>query len=90
MCVLVSGQSKLEEIAKCSTQAILGACGLDHNEIVALPVSPPPTCDHTELMGPSLVRGCCSSCFDSFVGDVVKKVLDAKLSEVQQWLCLAL
>ena len=90
-----SAQRKLEEIAKGSTQTILVACELEQrsNEVAPLPVAPPPNCDHGESIPGgkvSLWRGCCSSCFDSFVGDVVKKILDAKLSEERQWLNLNL
>lgn len=86
-------QSTLADIARSSTQTILAACELEHksNEVVAVPVSPPAICGHIELMAcskASLMRGRCSSCFDSYVGEVVKKILDTKLSE--QWLSLGL
>lgn len=79
-----------KEIARRSTHTILAVCGREHrsNEVVA--VSPPSTCSHVELTvggKTSLIRGCCSSCFESFVGEVVKRILDTKL---QQWLRLGL
>lgn len=86
-------QSTLADIARSSTHTILAACELEHksNEVVAVSVSPPAICGHIELMAcskASLMRGRCSSCFDSYVGEVVNKILDTKLSE--QWLSLGL
>ncbi|PON67023.1 Zinc finger, PHD-finger [Parasponia andersonii] len=84
-------QGTFKDIARSSTHTILAACELEHksNEVAAVP--PPPICGHIELVAggkASLMRGCCSTCFDSFVVDVVKKILDTKLSE--QWLSLGL
>lgn len=86
----VSDKGTFKEIARRSTHTILAVCGREHrsNEVVA--VSPPSTCSHVELTvggKTSLIRGCCSSCFESFVGEVVKRILDTKL---QQWLRLGL
>jgi len=70
---------------------ILAACDLEHKNSEVCNVAPPSACPHMELMagGPtSLIKGCCSSCFDSFVGDVVKRVLDTRVSS--QWLRLGL
>ncbi|KAJ7973302.1 PHD and RING finger domain-containing protein [Quillaja saponaria] len=78
-----------KDIAQSSTQAILAACGLEHKSEICT-VHPPPACPHIELTagGPiSLIKGCCSSCFDFFVGDVVKRIVDTKISN---WLSLAL
>ena len=89
--VFDSAQGTLKDIARSSIHTILAACELEHksNEVVAVPS--PPICGHLELSAggkASLLRGCCSTCLDSFVGDVVKKILDTKLSE--QWLSLGL
>ncbi|KAM1095392.1 hypothetical protein EV1_010372 [Malus domestica] len=78
------------DIARRSTHTVLAACGHQHrsNEVVVVP--PPSTCSHIELTAcgmTSLMRGCCSCCFESFVGEVVKRILDTKL---QHWLSLAL
>lgn len=71
---------------------ILAACGLEHDKSEVCTVPPPSVCPHIELMAggqsSSLIKGCCSSCFDSFVGDVVKRILDTIISS--QWLRLGL
>lgn len=70
---------------------ILAACDLEHMKSEVCTVPPPSACSHMELMAggqTSLIKGCCSSCFDSFVGDVVKRVLDTRVSS--QWLRLGL
>ncbi|KAH7542988.1 hypothetical protein FEM48_Zijuj02G0134200 [Ziziphus jujuba var. spinosa] len=85
------GQSTFKDIARSSSHTILAACGLEHKSSEVVPVPQPSICSHIELSTggmTSLMRGCCSSCFDSFIGDVVKRILDAKLS--QQWLSLGL
>ncbi|KAM4108142.1 hypothetical protein ACB094_03G023300 [Castanea mollissima] len=81
-----------KDIARSSTHTILAACGLEHTKSeVYYSIPPPAVCSHIELMTggqTSLMKGCCSSCFDSFVGDVVKKIMDAKMPPT--WLSLGL
>lgn len=89
-CLFDSGNSTIKDIAMISLNTILAACGLEHktNEVCGVP--PPSACPHIELIAggqTSLIKGCCSSCFDSFVGDVVKRVMDTRMS---QWLRLGL
>ncbi|CAL0302315.1 unnamed protein product [Lupinus luteus] len=77
------GYSIFKDIARSSTHTILAACGLEHKKSEVCTVPPPCICPHIELMGggeKSLIQGCCSSCFDSFVGDVVKRVLETRMS----------
>jgi len=86
-----SGHSTFKDIARSSMHTILAACDLEQKNTEVCNVAPPSACPHMELMvgGPtSLIKGCCSSCFDSFVGDVVKRVLDTRVSS--QWLRLGL
>ncbi|KAL2325570.1 hypothetical protein Fmac_024628 [Flemingia macrophylla] len=85
------GHSTFKDIARSSTHTILAACDLEHKKSEVCTVPPPSACPHMELMAggqTSLIKGCCSSCFDSFVGDVVKRVLDTRISP--QWLRLSL
>ncbi|XP_027937295.1 uncharacterized protein LOC114191996 isoform X3 [Vigna unguiculata] len=85
------GHSTFKDVARSSMHTILAACDLEHKNSEVCNVPPPSACPHMELMagGPtSLIKGCCSSCFDSFVGDVVKRVLDTRVSS--QWLRLGL
>ncbi|GLT90184.1 hypothetical protein SLE2022_081300 [Rubroshorea leprosula] len=82
--------SNFKDIARHSTQTILAACGLEHmrNEVHSVP--PPSVCPHVERLEAgqrSLMKGCCSTCFDSFVKDVVKRVMDTSLP---RWLSLGL
>lgn len=90
-CSFDSGHSTFKDIARSSTHTILAACGLEHRTSdVYYPVAPPSACSHIELMvggQTSLMKGCCSSCFDSFVGDVVKRVMDTR---TPSWLSLGL
>ncbi|KAK7269401.1 hypothetical protein RIF29_22127 [Crotalaria pallida] len=86
---LDAGHNTLKDIARISMNNILAACGLEHNKSEVCNVLPPPVCQHIELMGggqTSLIKGCCTSCFDSFVGVVVKRILEAQ----NQWLRLRL
>lgn len=86
-----SGYSTFKDIARSSTHTILAACGLEHNTSEVCTVPPPSVCPHIELIAGgqmSMIKGCCSSCFDSFVGDVVKSILDTRMSS--QWLRLGL
>ncbi|XP_019441188.1 PREDICTED: bromodomain adjacent to zinc finger domain protein 1A-like [Lupinus angustifolius] len=87
------GHDTLNDIGKSSMHTILAACGLEHNQSEVFNVPPPPVCQHIERMAcpqTSLIKGCCSSCFDSFIGDVVKRILDTRISSQTQWLKLAL
>ncbi|KAK7392062.1 hypothetical protein VNO78_20489 [Psophocarpus tetragonolobus] len=85
------GQSTFKDIARSCMHTILAACDLEHKKSEVCTVPPPTACPHMELMAggqTSLIKGCCSSCFDSFVGDVVKRILDTRISS--QWLRLGL
>ncbi|KAG7969324.1 hypothetical protein I3843_07G025900 [Carya illinoinensis] len=85
------GHSTFKDIARSSTHTIVAACGIEHRRSeVHCPVPPPSVCSHIELMAggqTSLMKGCCSSCFESFVGDVVKRIMDTKMPP---WLSLGL
>jgi len=86
-----SGHNTIKDIARSSMHTILAACDLEHLKSEVCTVPPPSACPHMELIASgqtSLIKGCCSSCFDSFVGDVVKRVLDTRVSS--QWLRLGL
>ncbi|KAK2364969.1 RING/U-box protein [Trifolium repens] len=85
------GYNTYKDIASSSTHTILAACGLEHKTSEVCNVPPPSVCPHIELIAggqTSMIKGCCSSCFDSFVGDVVKRILDTRMSS--QWLRLGL
>lgn len=84
------GNGTITDIVRSSIHTILAACGLEHrrNEVHVVP--PPLLCPHVEVTSigqRSLMEGCCSSCFDSFVKDVVKRIMDTRLP---QWLSLGL
>uniref|UniRef100_A0A2P2J5H4 Uncharacterized protein MANES_08G113500 n=1 Tax=Rhizophora mucronata TaxID=61149 RepID=A0A2P2J5H4_RHIMU len=89
-CDIELGPDTFTEIARSSIHTILGACGLEHNQSEVHNVPPPLVCIHGDKVAAgetSLMKGFCSSCFDSFVGDVVKRIMDTKLP---RWLSLAL
>ncbi|KAF3607634.1 hypothetical protein DY000_02051382 [Brassica cretica] len=81
------------EISTCSIHTILAACGLEHKSSEVHFVPPSVTCPHDDMRpgssssSSSLMKGCCSSCFDSFVEDVVKMILDTRQPH---WLRLGL
>ncbi|GAV66372.1 PHD domain-containing protein/zf-RING_2 domain-containing protein [Cephalotus follicularis] len=84
------GNSTFKDIARSSTHTILAACGLEHRWSEVHTVPPPPMCTHVERVvagQTSLMKGFCTCCFDSFVRDVVKRILDTRLP---QWLSLGL
>ncbi|KAG2273012.1 hypothetical protein Bca52824_067567 [Brassica carinata] len=92
------GQATFEEISTCSIHTILAACGLEHKSSEVHFVPPSVTCPHDDMRpgsssgnnnssSSSLMNGCCSSCFDSFVEDVVKMILDTRQPH---WLRLGL
>uniref|UniRef100_A0A1J3CVP8 PHD and RING finger domain-containing protein 1 n=1 Tax=Noccaea caerulescens TaxID=107243 RepID=A0A1J3CVP8_NOCCA len=90
------GQATFDEISTCSIHTILAACGLEHKSSEVHLVPPPVTCPHGDITPcssssnnsrSSLMRGCCYSCFDSFVEDVVKMILDTRQPH---WLRLGL
>ncbi|KAL5565940.1 hypothetical protein UlMin_029104 [Ulmus minor] len=94
-------QTTSGDITSSSINTVLAACGLEHISSEVVDVPPPSICSHIELMAggkTSLMRGCCSSCFDSFVVNVVKKILEVKLLELDtkipdrtdRWLSLGL
>ncbi|CAK8544569.1 unnamed protein product [Lathyrus sativus] len=83
--------STFKDIARSSTHTILAACGLEHKTSEVCTAPPPSVCPHVELIAggqTSMIKGCCSSCFDSFVGNVVKRILDTRMSS--QWLRLGI
>ncbi|GMJ11176.1 hypothetical protein like AT3G05670 [Hibiscus trionum] len=78
------------DIATSSMHTVLAACGLEHRRSEAHTVPPPSNCTHIERVAAghaSLMKGCCPTCFDSFVKDVVKRIMDTRS---RQWLSLAL
>ncbi|ESQ49497.1 hypothetical protein EUTSA_v10020032mg [Eutrema salsugineum] len=94
------GQATFDEISTCSIHTILAACGLEHKSSEVHLVPPPVTCPHGDMTPGSssssssnnssssgLMKGCCYSCFDSFVEDVVKMILDTRQPH---WLRLGL
>nr|VDC92656.1 unnamed protein product [Brassica oleracea] len=85
------GQATFDEISTCSLHTILAACGLEHKSSEVHLVPPPVTCLHDDMRpcssSSSLMKGCCYSCFDSFVEDVVKMILDTRQPH---WLRLGL
>lgn len=91
------GQATFDEISTCSLHTILAACGLEHKSSEVHLVPPPVTCLHDDMRpcsssssnngSSSLMKGCCYSCFDSFVEDVVKMILDTRQPH---WLTLGL
>ncbi|CAK7340593.1 unnamed protein product [Dovyalis caffra] len=79
-----------KDIARSSTHTILAACGLEHKRSEVHTVPQPSTCIHIDRVvagQTSVMKGCCSSCFDSFVRDVVKRIMDTR---PRQWLTLGL
>ncbi|KAJ6928641.1 hypothetical protein NC652_012703 [Populus alba x Populus x berolinensis] len=79
-----------KDISRSSTHTILAACGLEHKRSEVHTVPPPSTCIHMDRVvagQTSPMKGCCSSCFDSFVRDVVKRIMDKR---PRQWLTLGL
>ncbi|KAJ9180310.1 hypothetical protein P3X46_008574 [Hevea brasiliensis] len=84
------GPDTFKEIARSSTHTILAGCGLEHKRSEVQFMPPPSICTHGERMAAgqtSMMKGFCSSCFDSFVRDVVKRIMDTRLP---QWLSLGL
>ncbi|KAG5399375.1 hypothetical protein IGI04_021189 [Brassica rapa subsp. trilocularis] len=79
------GQATFEEISTCSIHTILAACGLEHKSSKVHFVPPSVMCPHDDMRpgsssgnnnnnSSSLMKGCCSSCFDSFVEDELKNL----------------
>ncbi|XP_007031087.2 PREDICTED: uncharacterized protein LOC18600538 [Theobroma cacao] len=78
-----------KDIATSSMHTLLAACGLEHRRSEAH-IVPPLNCTHIERVAAgqmSLMKGCCLTCFDSFVKDVVKRIMDTRS---RQWLSLGL
>ncbi|XP_022746123.1 remodeling and spacing factor 1-like [Durio zibethinus] len=78
-----------KDVATSSMHTLLAACGLEHRRS-EVHVVPPSNCTHIERVAAgqaSLMKGCCLTCFDSFVKDVVKRIMDARS---RQWLSLGL
>lgn len=85
-----AGHDTFKEITRSSTHTILAGCGLEHkrSEVQFMPL--PSICTHVERVAAgqtSIMKGLCLSCFDSFVRDVVKRIMDTRLP---QWLSLRL
>ncbi|KAF9681527.1 hypothetical protein SADUNF_Sadunf05G0010900 [Salix dunnii] len=77
-----------KDISRSSTHTILAACGLEHKRSEVHTVPPPSTCIHIDRVVAgqgSPMKGCCSSCFDSFARDVVKRIMEKR---PRQWLTL--
>ncbi|MQM19690.1 hypothetical protein Taro_052698 [Colocasia esculenta] len=70
-----------KDVARRATHTILAACGVQHRrDMVGTPVEPPPNCTHEadgELSG--LLKDCCSVCFASFAGSVVRRLVESNL-----------
>ncbi|KAK2975129.1 hypothetical protein RJ640_013720 [Escallonia rubra] len=80
------GYGAFKDVARSSTHTILAACGLEHRESEAYPVQAPPICNHVDNIagGPkSLMKACCSSCFDVFVKDIVRKMINTRVSPLE-------
>ncbi|MBA0843635.1 hypothetical protein Goarm_000805 [Gossypium armourianum] len=79
-----------KDIATSAMHTLLAACGLEHMRSEVHVVPPPSNCTHIERVATeqaSLMKGCCLTCFDSFVKDVVKRIMDTRSP---QWLSLGL
>ncbi|KDP23423.1 hypothetical protein JCGZ_23256 [Jatropha curcas] len=84
------GHDTFKDIARSSTHTILAACGLEHKRSEVHSVPPPSICIHGDRLiagQTSIMKDFCSSCFDSFARDVVKRIMDTRLP---QWLSLGL
>ncbi|XP_050223291.1 uncharacterized protein LOC126673255 [Mercurialis annua] len=84
------GPETSKDILRSSTHTILAACGLEHKRSEVHSIPPPSICMHGDRLiagQTSILKGLCSSCFDSFVRDVVKTIMDTRLP---QWLSLGL
>ena len=69
---------------------LLAACGLEHRRSEVHIVPPPSNCTRIERVAAgqaSLMKGCCLTCFDSLIKDVVKRIMDTRSP---QWLSLGL
>ncbi|KAE8675425.1 Detected protein of confused Function [Hibiscus syriacus] len=80
----------LKDITTSSMHTLLAACGLEHRSSEVQIVPPSSICVHIERVAAgqaSLMKGCCLTCFDSFVKDVVKRIMDARS---RRWLSLGL
>ncbi|XWS57459.1 hypothetical protein CRYUN_Cryun09bG0175700 [Craigia yunnanensis] len=79
-----------KDIATSSMHTLLAACGLEHRKSEVHIVPPPSSCTHIDRVAAgqaSLMKGCCLTCFDSFVKDVVKRIMDIRSPH---WLSLGL
>ncbi|EEE67857.1 uncharacterized protein [Oryza sativa Japonica Group] len=74
------GQSDFKNVARRATHTILALSGIAHNEdfVVSTPHPLPSHCNHAcDGQEPAfLMRTCCSSCFNSFVGGVVSYIAE--------------
>ncbi|XWS64475.1 hypothetical protein CRYUN_Cryun05aG0007100 [Craigia yunnanensis] len=79
-----------KDVATSSMHTLLAACGLEHRRSEVHNVPLPSNCTHIGRVAAgqaSLMKGCCLTCFDSFVKDVVKRIMDTRS---RQWLSLGL
>ncbi|WCJ43005.1 RING/U-box protein [Euphorbia peplus] len=84
------GNDTVKEIARSSTHTILAACGLEHKRSEVQLVPAPAICIHGDRLiagQTSIMKGFCSTCFESFARDVVKRIMDTRLPG---WLSLGL
>ncbi|RVW97936.1 PHD and RING finger domain-containing protein 1 [Vitis vinifera] len=80
--VLKECLSTFKDVARSSTHTILAAYGLEHRRSEVHSVPTPPICSHIERIADgqmSLMKSSCSCCFDSYVRDVVRRILNTKL-----------
>lgn len=70
--------SAYKKIARKATHTILAACGIQHcGRLVSSFLRPPDKCCHDLDGGPvNLLTGCCPACFDEYVKDVVKMIIE--------------
>lgn len=72
-----------KDITSKSTHTILAACGFEHQMSEVCPLQQqPPVCPHVEttpVQQMSLMKGYCSPCFETYVRDVVKTILNGNL-----------
>lgn len=76
------GHNDFVEILKRSTHSIMAACGLEPQRFDTYEAQPP-LCIHFESrlanVETSPMSGCCLACFEGFVKDVVKRIMDIVL-----------
>nr|CAD1828532.1 unnamed protein product [Ananas comosus var. bracteatus] len=71
-------RDNFKRIARRATHIILAAFGIKHHSrMVTGPLQPPPNCSHDfDGKEPAFVsNNCCSSCFGSFIKDMLQKTI---------------